>query len=175
MKIEIVERNYDVGKRLESLINKKLSKLERYFPDDAKATVVCRQEKKNYIMEINITNKFGFYRSEVSGGNMFENLDMALPKVEKQIIRQNQKYKDSIKFTPVEIVPEFLAEIPHFEDKTIAKKKVFNLEPMDVEDAKYMLEATDHDFYVFLNQETGKVNIVYNRRVGDIGLIELNY
>ena len=29
MKIEIVERNYDVGKRLESLIEKKLKKLVR--------------------------------------------------------------------------------------------------------------------------------------------------
>ena len=147
MKIEIVERNYDVGKRLESLIEKKLKKLERYFPDDAKATVVCRQEKKNYIMEVSITNKNGFYRSEVTGENMFENLDMALPKVEKQIIRANQK-RQSFK-TQVEA-------------------------PI-LEDAKYMLEATDHDFYAFLNRETGKVNIVYNRKDGDVGLIELQY
>lgn len=107
MKIEIVERNYDVGKRLESLIEKKLKKLERYFPDDAKATVVCRQEKKNYIMEVSITNKNGFYRSEVTGENMFENLDMALPKVEKQIIRANQK-RQSFKTQVEAPILEFL-------------------------------------------------------------------
>lgn len=95
MKIEIVERNYDVGKRLQSLIEKKLKKLERYFPDDAKATVVCRQEKKNYIMEVSITNKNGFYRSEVTGENMFENLDMALPKVENKSFVQIKKDKIS--------------------------------------------------------------------------------
>lgn len=172
MKIEIVERNYDVGKRLESLITKKLQKLDRYFSEDAKATVVCRQEKKNYIMEISISNKNGFYRSEVSDGNMFENLDIALPKVEKQIIRQNRKKQESKVAVPA---PEFLAEEPKFEDKKIAKKKVFNLDPLAVEDAKVMLETTDHDFYVFLNQETGKVNLVYNRKDGNVGHIELEY
>ncbi len=174
MKIEIVERNYDVGKRLQGLIEKKLNKLDRYFPDGGKATVVCRQEKKNYIMEMTITDKNGFYRSEVSGGNMFENLDMALPKVEKQIIRANQK-RQSFKAQVAETVLEFLDEVPTFEDKKIAKKKVFELDPLDVEDAKYMLEATDHDFYAFLNRETGKVNIVYNRNDGNVGHIELKY
>ncbi len=174
MKIEIVERNYDVGKRLQSLIEKKLKKLERYFPDDAKATVVCRQEKKNYIMEVSITNKNGFYRSEVTGENMFENLDMALPKVEKQIIRANQK-RQNFKTQVEAPILEFLQELPTFEDKRIVKKKQIHLDPLDIEDAKYMLEATDHDFYAFLNRDSGKVNIVYNRKDGDVGLIELQY
>ena len=174
MKIEIVERNYDVGKRLGSLIEKKLKKLERYFSDDAKAVVVCRQEKKNYIMEVSITNKNGFYRSEVSGENMFENLDMALPKVEKQIIRANQK-RQTFKTQIEDPIFEFLNELPTFEEKRVAKKKKVQLDVLDVEDAKYMLDATDHDFYAFLNAETGKVNIVYNRKDGDVGLIELQY
>ena len=105
---------------------------------------------------------------------MFENLDMALPKVEKQIIRANQK-RQNFKTQVEAPILEFLQELPTFEDKRIAKKKQIHLDPLDIEDAKYMLEATDHDFYAFLNRETGKVNIVYNRKDGDVGLIELQY
>ena len=45
MKIEISERNYDVGVRLRALFEKKIEKLNRYFPDDAVAKVVCAKEE----------------------------------------------------------------------------------------------------------------------------------
>ena len=38
-------------------------------------------------MEITITNKGLLYRSEVASDNMFENIDLALPKIEKQIVK----------------------------------------------------------------------------------------
>ena len=41
MKIDIVERNYDVGVRLQTLLEKKIEKLSRYFNDEAVASVVC--------------------------------------------------------------------------------------------------------------------------------------
>ena len=37
------------------------------------------------------------------------------------------------------------------------------------------MEAVDHDFYVFLNAETGKINILYNRGDNKLGLIECKY
>ncbi|MEG1499977.1 MAG: ribosome-associated translation inhibitor RaiA [Clostridia bacterium] len=176
MKIDIKERNYDVGKRLESLIIKKLSKFDRYFSDDASCKVMCKQDGKKFAMDINISSKFMEYRSEVIADSMFECLDLALPKIEKQIIRGNEKRKEMKKQTETdfdELV--YLKEKPEYEDKNIVKKKVFDLDSITVEDAEVMLETTQHDFYVFLNAETGKVNLVYTRKDGQHGLIELKY
>ena len=57
----------------------------------------------------------------------------------------------------------------------VVKKKTFELDPMTVEDAEAYMEALDHNFYVFLNAETGKVCVVYKRNDKDYGLIEVNY
>lgn len=44
MKIEIVEKNYDVGVKLRNLIEKKVDKLEKYFGDNATCKVVCKKK-----------------------------------------------------------------------------------------------------------------------------------
>ena len=65
------------------------------------------------------------------------------------------------------------------EEKTtspkLVKTKKFELDPLTVNDAEAYMEALDHNFYVFLNAETGMVNVLYKRNDRNYGLIELEY
>lgn len=175
MKIEFVERNYDIGERLKDIITKKVNKLDRYFGADAEARVVCKLENKTYKLELTIKNKGLLYRSEVTGENMYENIDLALPKIERQIIKQSEKRRDKFlknAFDEKDFL--FLEEKPAPEPKEIVKTKQYSLDPITIEDAKEFMEAIDHDFYVFLNAETNQFNIIYKRRDGELGLIEID-
>ena len=107
---------------------------------------------------------------------MYQNIDLALPKIERQILKQSQKRKDKFQKDAFDVKDYlFLEEKPVEEKKDIYKKKSFDLSPITVEDAKEFMEALDHKFYVFLNAETGLVNILYTRADGELGLIECNY
>lgn len=175
MKIEFIERNYDIGARLKDIITKKIAKLERYFGDDAVAKVVCKLENKTYKLELTIYNKGLMFRSEVIGENMYENIDFALPKIERQVIKQYEKRRDSFR-NAVEVVDfAFIEEKPVVEKQEVIKKKSFTLEPRSVDDAMDEMEAIGHTFYVFLNAETGKINALYKRNENKFGLIEYNY
>ncbi len=176
MKIEIVEKNYDVGNKLQGLIEKKVAKLEKYFDKEAKCKVLCKKEGNLFKLEINISSKNSFFRSEVASDNMYSNLDLALPKLEKQIIKYKEKKQDNFKIDDVLSDLLFIENSPIEEFKTskIIKRKSFYLDPITEEDAIVMLESVDHDFYVFLNAETGKTNILYKRKNGEYGLIEVN-
>ncbi len=176
MKITFVENNYDIGAKLKEIIEKKLSRLDRYFGEDATARVVCKLENKTYKLEVTITNKGLIYRAEVIGENMYENIDFALPKIERQIIKQYEKRRDKFRNFVIDYADlAFLDKKPEEINREIIKKKVFELDPITVEDAKDFMEAVDHDFYVFLNAETGKINILYNRGDNKLGLIECKY
>lgn len=60
------------------------------------------------------------------------------------------------------------------EAPTITKIKNYDLDhAISMEEAVFALDYIDHDFYVFRNEETKKVNIVFKRTFGDIGLIEV--
>jgi len=69
---------------------------------------------------------------------------------------------------------EFIEEKPEALP-SVYKKKTFELDPMLVDDARFAIERLGHDFFVFLNAETGKVNILYRRKDGKFGLIDLVY
>ena len=57
----------------------------------------------------------------------------------------------------------------------VNKFKSFDIVPLSVEDAQMYLENSDHAFYIYLNNETGKVNIMYKRTMGGYGIIEPIY
>jgi len=172
MKIEYIERKYKISKKLKELISDKLSRLDKYFGNDANARVVASEQNKKEKLEVTIINKGVIYRGEVMSDNMYANIDLALPKIEKQIVRQNEKQKsiarkERVPFEFIQKKPAPLAEI--------YKKKSFDLDPITVEEAKEALERLDHEFFIFLNVETGKINVMYVRHDGKYGLIEVNY
>lgn len=182
MKIEFVDREgYKTSARFQKILTEKLAKLEKYFDEDAKVRVVCRKVAKQEKLEITITAKGAIYRSEVVSGSMYDNIDLALPKIEKQVVRLRDKKKDkrqvrkSIKGMPVEeLTFEFLDEEPE-ELPAVFKKKTFNLDPLTIDDARFAIERLGHSFYVFLNARTGRVNVLYKRNDGAFGLIDLKY
>lgn len=179
MKIEIVSKDgYKVSARLEKIIKEKLERLSKYFDSDAAARVVCRKVAKQDKLEITITSKGSLFRSEVMTDSMYDNIDIALPKLEKQIVRLNGKKKEKGRKTLRKAEPvlpfEFLKEEPE-ELPSIFKKKTFDLEPMIEDEARFAIERLDQNFYIFLNAKSGKVNVIYRRADGTFGLIDLNY
>lgn len=174
MKIEILSRNYRANDRLKTIIEEKISRLDKYFGSDAKAKVICSEQNKIKKMEVTITNKGLLYRSEVTSDNMFENIDLALPKIERQIVRASEKLKEKKKKTKEIPVFEFIDEKPEPLPE-VYKKKSFELDPLTVEDAADYMDRIGHAFFIFLNAETGKVNVLYKRKDDKLGLIEVNY
>ena len=178
MKLEILARGgYKVSQRLEKIIEDKLAKLEKYFDDEASVKVVCTKIAKQEKLEITVASKGLLYRSEVLSTNMYNNIDIALPKLEKQIVRNRDKRKEKKgkgskqeNFLPFEFMEEKPEALP-----AIYKTKTFDLDPILVDDARFAIERLGHDFYVFLNAETGKVNVIYRRKDGKFGLIDLVY
>ncbi len=84
----------------------------------------------------------------------------------------NKKYKNKFADKLLSDALEFLEEEPTNETYKVVKKKTFELDPMSVEDAEAYMEAVGHSFYVFLNAETGEINVLYKRNDGNLGLIE---
>ena len=54
----------------------------------------------------------------------------------------------------------------------MVKTKRFPMKPMTVEDAAFQMDMLGHEFFLFLNGETGEHNVVYKRSDGDYGLIQ---
>ncbi|MFM5904806.1 MAG: ribosome hibernation-promoting factor, HPF/YfiA family [Micrococcales bacterium] len=59
------------------------------------------------------------------------------------------------------------------ESPVVIRRKTFEAVPMTVDDALYHMELVGHDFYLFLDTETGKPSVVYRRKGWNYGVISL--
>lgn len=177
MIIELVSKNYNEGNRLVNVIEKKLSRLDKYFSGDAEALVkLSTVGTEKYTMEITV--RFGGYiaRAEVTSQNMYDNIDLVLPKLEKQIAKFRDRMNSKVPKKALPLKTESAEAVPAAEKMgNIVKEKNFNISIVTVEEAIAEMELLDHDFYVFVNAENNKVSVVYTRHDGDYGLITPEY
>lgn len=172
MQLEIVAKNYRASDRLEQILAAKTKKLDKYFPDgNTPCKVVLSDLGRQCKMEISINYHGAHIRSEVIGDTMYYNIDACLPKLERQIIKHREKLNKSHKMPERPAEYEFVSEV---EDTPveIAKVKRFEVESMTALEAAECLDMVDHDFYLFVNVDTGNVEAVYRRKDNSIGLLQ---
>lgn len=178
MRIEIVGRKYDVGKNLEELLVKKIDKqIARYFGENDVARVVCKEEHGKFKMEMTIVVGDTVLRAENSAPVMYDNIDVVVPKIERQMRKLRTKYNKNLRntFEPLPEPSEELKQAPQQEenDLHIVRTKRYSLRPMSIEDAVFALDMVNHSFFVFENEDTKEINIVYKRNDEGLGIIEV--
>ena len=172
MRITITGRNLEITDGLRGAVEDKLGKLEKYFTPDTDIYVTLSVEKERQKIEVTIPVKGNIIRSEQVSNDMYVSIDL----VEEVIERQLKKYKKKI-ISKHQNVPNFKKEFIEKESDAddeirIIRTKKFDVKPMYPEDACVQMELLGHDFFVFCNAETEKVNVVYKRKGNTYGLIE---
>lgn len=172
MRITITGRNIELTDGLKSAVEDKLGKLEKYFTPDTDVFVTLSVEKERQKIEVTIPVKGNIIRSEQVSNDMYVSIDL----VEEVIERQLKKYKKKIiskQQNASNFKKEFIEKESDAEDEIrIIRSKKFDMKPMYPEDACVQMELLGHDFFVFYNAETEKVNVVYKRKGNTYGLIE---
>ena len=67
---------------------------------------------------------------------------------------------------------EFVEDIYPETEKAVVRRKNYPMRPMSEEDAALQMELLGHSFFVFVNQDTDQVNVLYQRKDGNLGLLE---
>lgn len=172
MKTNIVSKNYSISDSFRKSIESKFIKFEKYFRSETEINISLEVKKNLSIVEATFSVGNTIFRAEESSNDMLTSLDKVIDKISMQITkfktRLEKKYrnKDTIRF---EQIPDYEED---FEDIKIVKTKRFNVKPMSSEEAVLQMEMLNHNFFVFLNDLTDEVNVVYKRKHGQYGLIE---
>jgi putative sigma-54 modulation protein len=181
MRLQIKGKNVEVSDAMRAYAEQKLGRLERQLADPTRVELELALERNpsisaNHIAEATIWTKGPVLRARESAPDMRASIDLLADKLERQVIRYREKrqrrnargHQDNARpADAVELVPDLGAE-----PTPIVKTKHFVLDSMAPDEAVAQLELVDHDFFVFRNERSGDVNVVYRRRDGDFGLIE---
>jgi putative sigma-54 modulation protein len=186
MKLEIFGVGLKVGPQLEKRIRRKMEKFDKYFDETASCQVKCSKDGQDLRkVEITIYVKKHILRAEKTDEDILTALDSAIAALEGQIRKQKSKLKKRKK--DYAYLEDFFLEEADVEAELEPESqagdlngatfrfKTFPLSPMNHEEAALQMELMGHDFFLYLDGETGKVNLVYKRRDGNYGVLDPDY
>ncbi len=176
MKFNIIGRKYTVKDSVRDYVEKKLSKLDKFFKDEPTARVVLGTIKDDDYIEAQINAGGMIFRAEVADKEILAAIDKIVDVIERQIRKNKTRLAKRIRensLADAHLISggTYLEEAPESEFE-IVKRKRFSLKPMDVEEAILQMNLLGHSFFVFKNVETNEMNVVYKRRDGKYALIE---
>ena len=177
MELQITGKNIQLATDVRRYIERKLGRLNRHLPNITESKVEISEEqtkspKQRFVVQMTIDSKGTLLRSEESG----EDLYSAIDRVAKSMDRQIEHYKGKLynrgkgnSLARAELSEEAEAMPP---TRRVVRVKRFAVKPMSVAEAINQMELLGHDFFLFFNAESEQLNVVYQRKDGDYGLIE---
>lgn len=176
MQINIRGEKIVVTSAIKEYVEEKMSKMDRYFenPEDIKCSVLIKVKNNEQKIEVTVpTSKFTL-RAEEAHVDLYAAVDLVIDKLERQIRKNKTRLNNKYKNTPAfEMNFSFESEEDVEEESKIVKRKNVEMKPMDEEEACLQMELINHDFFVFKNIEEECVSVIYKRKDGSIGIINV--
>ncbi|MDD5127417.1 MAG: ribosome-associated translation inhibitor RaiA [Dehalococcoidales bacterium] len=176
MELQIAGINTEITPEARQYIERKLGKMKRYLNSvmDAKIELTEEQTKSpdnRYLVRVTANSKGSVFHGEERGVDLFTAID----KVAAVMTRQLEQHKERMvkrrrhATSPRTIIAqENPAEAPK---RNIVKTKHFVMDPMSISEAINQMETLGHNFFLFLDTDSGRLRLVYKRNDGNYGLI----
>lgn len=191
MHVTVTGRNIDLTPSLKDYLVEKLRRAQKHFDHPLDATALLSVAKNpsipnNQTAEVTLKVNGTVIRGEESTENMYASIDLVADKIERQLRKYKTRYWQRAAKNHKELISEPVDVGAEEDDDLsvgkalksdeiipkIVRSKRFPLKPMGPEEAASHMDLLGHDFFMFINLESGHVNTVYHRRDGNYGLIE---
>ena len=179
MKIKITGKQIALTDGLKARVEEKFSKLDKYFYKEAQALVTLSVQRDDQFVEATIHSGGLILRVEESTTDMYSSIDNAVDILERQLRKNKTKLEKRMKKEYVEnvafdnILP-IVSDNESEDDIKIVRTKKVESKPMSPEEAVLQMELIGHNFFIFTNGNSGVTSVVYRRKTGDYGLIEVD-
>jgi putative sigma-54 modulation protein len=185
LEVEIHGRDISLTPHLKDYVEKKVGKLDRYLPTISEARMDLAEVKSarsaadRQVAQLTVHSRGMVLRAEERKDDIFAAVDAVLDKIYRQIERYKGKRwhgRGNGASADMAALPEEGEDVAVAEDEpggSIVRRKQFIVTPMNEAEAIDQMQLLGHDnFFVFLNSDTNRINVLYRRHDGNLGLIE---
>ena len=203
MDIVVKGRNVEVPDHYRVHVAEKLHKIERYDHKLIRLDVELFHERNprqsDYCQRVEITcfSRGPVVRAESCSADFYSALDIAIGKLDTRLRRAADRRRvhrgrhaplsvaaataslanldGGFPRTAAAVVEREADEVEEEPDQPwhIVRMKEHPADPMTVDDALFQMELVGHDFYLFLDKDSGCPSVVYRRKGYDYGVISL--
>ncbi len=179
MNITVTARNFHITDSVKELAERRLAKLARY--NDGILDIHClfvTDKRNEVIIEVDVHSRTGRVHAKETDPDLKTALDRLAHKLERLVKRQKTKrHNGHTRSAPDNAGTPIIAPRFHDAEEDEIKQRVLagansNLDSLAVDEAILRMDHDGNDVLVFNNSETARVNVVYRRNDGAVGLID---
>ena len=179
MKVVIHDRTERLPARLRSDAERKLGRLSRHFDRVLEAEIHFEEESPgsreravvSRILVHAVGRKAPLLKAQERGADQKAALDLALDKIDRQVRKLKERRRDRRALPPGEVTVALngASSRPAVPGLDTVQR---HLKPESLEQAQRRLESEEAQFHLFVNEDTGEVNVIYRRADGGLRVIE---
>jgi putative sigma-54 modulation protein len=178
VKVVLHDRTDGLGQEVRENAERKLTRLARHFGKVAVADVDFSEERKRnglaiIVCRINVHldgRRTPVLSAHERGADAQSALDLALDKIDRQVVKHKEKITHRKK--PTSPVRAPLTDETDEPGSAEPERIRMKLRPMSISQAVAELEADGQAFHVFLDEDSGAIQIAARRADGSVAVIE---
>jgi len=192
--VVVFGKHVEVDPALRAVTQEKLERISKFANDVRRIDVdyselPTRRAGDSCTCEILVHLKHHLVKGSAAAAEHVQALDRALDKVEQQMRRLHERRvrrrgraapRADVGTNGQASAGEDPSTLPapdadeHEPGPAIVKNKQFTVKPMRPEEAALQMDLLGHDFFLFRNSESDNAAVLYRRRDGALGLIEVS-
>ena len=174
MKYQIVCNGQKLSHVVQENMIAELSRLEKllFKSEDFECRIVVKFRNNRSKVEITIPTPFLLLRSEVEANDLMDAVEIARDKLVSQIDKVKSRLdRSSNKVNLGRTFGE--AEEEEEVEEIYIKNKTVHPQALTLDDAIMQMESLDHDFFIYEDIEDRTLSVVYRRKDGGYGVIDI--
>ncbi len=187
MDITIHEKHTSVSQEIKDIATAKLEKITRFVHDAHKLEVdfieqPAKKATQRFVCEVTVHCKHNVLKAHAESTEIGEALERVIDKVEHQAsklkdrrVKRFHPRKRDLKTNALPNDDDLAALIfdeGKSEEAKVIRVKQLDFKPMEVGEAALQMDLLGHDFFVFQSASSDKINVLYRRKDGHLGIIE---
>jgi putative sigma-54 modulation protein len=175
MRIDYTGRNADVPRELRDVAERKLKKLEKVLHGITDVHVVLSADKRRQQVEVSVRSPRLTLTAAEAGGDAGRSLATVLEKLTRQAQRHVGRVRERKRRRPETALWAGVLQAsspPADGGPRVVRSRRFFAKPMTVDDAALEVSSSEDGLLVFRDAATSRLNVLYRRKDGTLGLIE---
>jgi putative sigma-54 modulation protein len=181
----ITGKNIEVSDWMRQYVEKKMSKLDKYLTSISEVRVELsvhktKSARDSQVAQVTVRSNSTILRAEQKSDDILASIDVVLDKMYRQIARfkgkRDERHGRGAAYAEPELETVEVEEAEEEQDQapvgSVVRVKRFLVQPMTADEAIEQMELLGHDFFLFFNQESDSINVLYRRNDGNYGLLQ---
>jgi len=162
---------------VKAYVKEKVEKLRKYIENPREVHVVLAVEKFRHIAEITVVGNGRIFNSQGRDNDLYAAIDQMVDKMERQVRERREKARrkradSSSPKSPLRRSGKAGEEKEEGDLSSLVQRRRTVAKPMSLEEALSQLRLSKKDFLVFVNSDSGQMNVVYRSKDGSYGWVE---